>query len=153
MRDMEPKNAILRSLDALTGVWNSTGEMSAPDGSLLTVSGTDSYEWLRGKQFLIHRVDVHVGVEKVDVMEIIGEYNESKKACAMHAFQNDGSHAVMWASLDTNGNLLFADEAIRATLVLGSDGTSMSATWERFDDYRWTHWMNMRFSKVRRTGL
>lgn len=145
---MESKNAILRSLDALTGVWNSTGAMSAPDGSVLNVSGTDSYEWLPGKQFLIHRVDVQVGREKVDVIEVIGEYNESKEACAMHAFQNDGSHAVMWASLDSNGSLLFADESIRATLASGSDGTSMSATWERFDGATWIHWMDMRFAKV-----
>lgn len=146
------KQKILKSLDALAGVWNSSGEVSGPDGSVIQVSGTDAYEWLPGGQFLIHRVDVYVGDEKVDVIEIIGGYDESRQACAMHAFQGDGSYSVMWASIDPNGNLIFADDTMRATLTGGSDGNSMEASWERFDGSAWIHWMDMHFMRTERNA-
>lgn len=96
---------------------------------------------------MIHKADVTVGADKVDVIEIIGEYDEAKNACAMHAFQNDGSHGVMWASVNADGSLLFAGDAMRATLTVSADATTMDAKWERLDTNQWLHWMDMHFAK------
>lgn len=145
---MNSKERILRALDGLVGVWNSSGTILADDGRpAIEVKGTDTYEWQPGKQFMIHTAEVAVGGDKVDVIEIIGEYNETKKACAMHAFQNDGSHGVMWASVNEDSSFLFAGDTIRAVLTINSDGKTMDAKWERLDNKQWIHWMDMHFSK------
>lgn len=141
------KELILKKLDELTGTWRSSGEMYTEDNSRIAINGTDSYEWLPGNQFLIHRADVHVGHDKIDVIEIIGEYDENRKACTMHAFQNDGSHGLMWATVESNGSLLFSGDAIRSFLNIAKDGKSMHAKWERLDHSKWIHWMDMHFSK------
>lgn len=143
---MNSKQDILKALDAVVGTWDSKGTMRTPDGTI-AITGTDAYEWLPGQQFMIHKADVTVGGDKVDVIEIIGEYDEAKKACAMHAFQSDGSHEVMWANVNTNGSLLFAGDTTRATLTTSQDGKAMDALWEQRTDGNWNHWMDMRFTK------
>jgi hypothetical protein len=145
---MNSKEQILNALNALAGTWNSFGKILASEDSPSSeVAGTDTYEWLPDKQYMIHRADVTVGDDKVDVIEIIGEYDEAKRACTMHAFQNDGSHSVMWANVNEDGSLLFADDVIRATLTLHPDGKTMHAKWERLNDNQWEHWMDMLFAK------
>lgn len=143
---MNRKQEVLDALNATVGVWQSTGSMRTDDG-LVQVVGTDAYEWLPGKQFMIHKADVTVGGDKVDVIEIIGEFDDTKQACAMHAFQSDGSHGVMWASLTEDGNLLFAGDDMRATLTVEPAGAVMDALWERLESGKWTHWMDMHFVK------
>lgn len=145
---MNSKDQILEALNPLADTWNSSGKMlTSEDNSPIEITGTDAYEWLPGKQFMVHKADVTVGSDKVDVIEIIGEYDEAKQACAMHAFQNDGSHVVMWASVNENGSLLFAGETIRATLTINPGGDTMDAKWERLDNSQWIHWMDMHFNK------
>lgn len=143
---MNSKEQILDALSAIVGTWNSSGKMIA-DEDPIEVKGIDAYEWLPGKQFMIHKADVMVGDDKVDVIEIIGEYDEIKKACAMHAFQNDGSHGLMWASINVDGSFLFAGDDIRATLTVNQDGKTMDAKWERLDNAKWVYWMDMHFTK------
>lgn len=141
------RDDLMKSLDALVGVWRSSGETAAvEDRPPVRITGTDSYEWLPGGNFMIHRADVVVGDEKVDVIEMIGGYDEERRACAMHAFQGDGGQGLMWAGLTGDGGLLFADDATRATLTgVGTD--TMEARWERLDGDRWVHWMDMRFTR------
>lgn len=146
---MNSKEEILSALNAIVGAWSSSGQMLASEGNPpIEIKGTDTYEWQPGKQFMIHKADVTVGGNKVDVIEVIGEYDDAKKACAMHAFQNDGTHGVMWASVNENDSFLFSGDAIRATLIVNPDGKTMNATWERLDNTQWVHWMDMHFVKL-----
>lgn len=143
---MNNNEQILDALNTIVGTWNSSGTMLAGEDSI-EVKGTDTYEWLPGKQFMIHKADVMVGNDKVDVIEIIGGYDGTKKACTMHAFQSDGSHGLMWASVNEDGSFLFAGDDIRATLTANQDGKTMDAKWERLDSAEWVHWMDMHFTK------
>jgi hypothetical protein len=143
---MNSKEQILHALNAIVGTWSSSGKMLAGEDSI-EIKGTDTYEWLPGKQFMIHKAAVKMGDDKVDIIEIIGEYDEAKRACAMHAFQNDGSHGIMWASINEDGSLLFAGDVIRATLTVDPKGEVMDAKWERLDSTQWTYWMEMHFTK------
>lgn len=141
------KEQILKKLDEITGSWQSSGKMYMDDDSQIAINGTDNYEWLPGNQFLIHRADVHVGNDKIDVIEIIGEYDENEKACTMHAFQNDGNHGVMWATMEENGSMLFYGDTIRSFLTIEKNGKTMYAKWERLENTQWIHWMDMYFSR------
>jgi hypothetical protein len=143
---MNSKEHILNALNAIVGTWNSSGNMLAAEDSI-EIKGSDAYEWLPGRQFMVHKAHVMVGSDEVDIIEIIGEYDETKKVCLMHAFQNDGSHGVMQASVNEDGSFLFAGDVIRATLTVNPDGKTMDAKWERFDNAKWVYWMDMHFTK------
>jgi hypothetical protein len=130
--------------EPLIGSWASSGR--TVDG--VAVEGSDVYEWLPGAQFVVHRVDVRMGGEQVDVLEVIGERDDD--AFAMRSFDNTGGTAVMRATVDDAGVWTFAGPTERATLVVAEDGGSMSARWERSRDGggTWEHWMDMRFRRA-----
>jgi hypothetical protein len=53
----------------------------------------------------------------------------------------------MWASATEEGGFLFEGDDIRATLTVQSGGKTMDAKWERLDNTKWVHWMDMHFTK------
>jgi hypothetical protein len=139
----------LEALEPLVGRWRSAGQTvpGAFDPGL-TISGTDIYEWL-GDGFLVHHVDVTMGEKRVQVIEIIGDYDTTTDTYAMRAFDGDGTTSTMRASVDGDGVWTFTDGSMRATLTIAGDGSAMAARWERSDDgASWGHWMDMRFTRV-----
>ena len=58
----------------------------------MPVEGTDVYEWLPGGFFLVHHVDVVVGDQPVQAIEIIGR-----------AYDNLGNVTAMRARVDDDG--------------------------------------------------
>jgi hypothetical protein len=127
--------------EPLIGSWASSGRTV----DAVEIEGSDVYEWLPGRQFVVHHVDVRMGGQRVDVLEVIGEPDGD--AVLMRSFDNSGGTAVMRASVDEAGVWTFAGPTERATLVVAPDGESMSARWERVRDGSWEHWMDMRFHR------
>lgn len=143
-------NATLQRLDAFTGKWKSEGETVATDTEpSIKISGTDSYEWLPGGFFMIHHVDVRMGEEQVNVIEMIGGHDSGDSSLPMRSFDHQGNFSVMHATVDDHGVWTFSDEFSRATLTFGDDGSTMQAHWERRDERSdWQPWMEMRFTKM-----
>jgi hypothetical protein len=131
--------------EPLIGSWASAGRTVEP---IVEIEGTDVYEWLPGRQFVVHRVDVRMGGEQVDVLEVIGERDGD--AFLMRSFDNHVGTALMRATVDEAGAWTFTGPAERASLVVAEDGASMAATWERSPDdgTTWEHWMDMRFRRT-----
>jgi hypothetical protein len=132
--------------EPLIGSWASSGHTLDP---VVDIEGTDVYEWLPGRQFVVHTVDVRMGGEQVDVLEVIGERDGD--AVLMRSFDHAGGTALMRATVE-DGVWTFAGPTERATLVVAGDGASMSARWERSrdDGATWEHWMDMRFHRTAR---
>ena len=154
----QPQIAVL---DPIAGNWRTEGRVI---GSDLSIRGTDRYEWLGGGYFLIHYVDVSVGDEKVDAIEVIGEETENHGAFVARSFDNQGAVASMLLRVDSSGVYTFTggsevapaakpDQAaptdhVRSTLRVADDRQSMAALWERSRDGQvWTPWMDVRFSR------
>jgi hypothetical protein len=135
-------SADIAAWEPLIGSWRSSGR--TVEG--LDVEGTDVYEWLPGRKFVVHHVDVRMGGEQVDVLEVIGEPDGD--AFLMRSFDNTGATAVMRATVDGAGVWTFAGPTERTTLVVAPDGESMSARWERDRDGTWEHWMDMEFRRT-----
>ncbi|NRQ39859.1 DUF1579 family protein [Nonomuraea sp. NN258] len=137
-------------LNALTGRWRSHGRTVAADGEPpIEISGTDDYTWLAGGFFLVHRVDVLMGGDRVEAVEMIGPYDPETDAYPARSFDNAGNFTTMRASVTDDGGWTFAGENERATLTIEPDGQSMTARWERTSDGReWTPWMNMTFTRT-----
>ena len=148
-------------LDPIVGNWRTEGRVLGTDQS---IRGTDRYEWLDGGYFLIHYVDVFVGDQKVDAIEVIGEYDEGREAFVARSYDNQGSIETMLVRVDDSGVYTFTggaevaprakpDQAaptdqVRSTLRVADDRQSMVALWERSrDGVEWTPWMDVRFSR------
>ena len=70
-----PSEPEICELDVLIGTWRTEGEVFGDDGEIpvARVDGYDHYEWL-GRAFVIHRIDVEMGGEPVQGLEMIGPY-------------------------------------------------------------------------------
>ena len=133
--------------EPLIGSWASSGRtVERPGEPSVEIEGSDVYEWLPGRLFVVHHVDVRMGPEQVNVLEMIGEPDGD--AVLMRSFDHLGNSAVMRAVVDAEGMWTFAGETERARLVVAEDGASMAATWERRIDGGWEHWMDMRFRRT-----
>ena len=139
-------------LDVLVGRWRSEGRTVDAEPAI-EIGGFDTYEWLAGGFFLVHRVDVRMNDDKVEVIELIGPYDPVGRNYPARSFDNHGNFVTMHASVDDDGVWTFAGPTERATLVVTGD--TMTARWERVadnDPSSWQHWMDMTFTKIHQSG-
>jgi hypothetical protein len=153
----------IQRLGALVGRWRSEGHIVGEDP--VPITGTDIYQWLPGGFFLVHHVDVVVGDQQVQAIELIGEYDPSTDAFTGRAYDNLGNVTVMRARVDEQGVWRFtgggdvapaarpastdAGDAVRSTLTVNADRSGMTARWERSDDgASWQPWMDMTFTRM-----
>ncbi len=140
----------LKALDVLVGHWKTEWwARENPNDKPVKTTGTDTYEWLPGKFFMVHRVEARMDYGLYTVLEIIGAYDHEIDSYPMRSFDSQGNEQVMTARVDDNGVWTFADTRMRATLKVAPDGRTMSAHWERTTDGKnWSHWMDMQFTKT-----
>jgi hypothetical protein len=153
----------IQRLGALVGRWRSegyiVGEVPPP------ITGTDIYEWLPGGFFLVHHVDVVIGEQTVQAIELIGEYDPTNDSFTARSYDNQGNITIMRARVDEHGVWTFtgggdvasvarpssvgASGAVQSTLTVSTDGNNMTARWERCDDdASWQPWMDMTFTRL-----
>jgi predicted enzyme related to lactoylglutathione lyase len=157
MDDHHPADALpgpgpaTRRLGALVGHWRTEGHVMGDPA--VPILGTDSYEWLPGGHFLVHHVDVMVGDEHVQALEVIGDHDHATDAFTARAYDHTGAVTTMQVSVDRDGVWTFAGGAdVRARLTVAGDGGSMAARWERADEgTTWQTWMDLRFTRT--TGV
>lgn len=136
----------MEKLDALVGVWKSAGE--TVDDPVVHIEGSDIYEWLPGRHFLVHHVDVTVGGRRYQALEMFGEEADGD-TCLARAYDSDGEAGTMTVRVDDAGEVSLTGPASRARLVVAHDGGNMTARWDRRDDAgEWRHWMDMRFTRA-----
>jgi hypothetical protein len=136
-------------LAALVGTWKTEGRVKAgPWGSAAPIAAEDTYEWLDGGFFLIHRFDALVGTQDVKGIEVIG--------CDMGAggyrgfsFDNQGAVDSFEASL-VDGVWKTWGPLQRFTGRFSADGRTLSGEWERSEDgMSWSPWMDVTLTRKR----
>ncbi|QKT11696.1 MULTISPECIES: hypothetical protein [unclassified Rhodococcus (in: high G+C Gram-positive bacteria)] len=140
---------IMRPLDSVIGRWRTSGTVFDEYGQevVTTIAGTDEYEWMAGGMWVIHRVDVMMGDDHVQALELIGDHDTETDTYTMRAFDGSGTFGTMTARLNTDGTWTFLGEGMRSTLRTSEDNSSMTACWERQDESgHWIHWMDMDFA-------
>lgn len=149
-----------RQLHAIAGRWATEGTVVGD--SPIRVTGSDIYDVLPGGHFLVHHVDVTVGDQPVQAIEIIGELDPDSDAFLARSFDNEGNAELMRVTVDDHGVFHFTGGAeiaktaqpgdaptarVRSTLRVAEDGQSMAALWERSEDGEtWQTWMDMHFT-------
>jgi hypothetical protein len=134
-------------LDMFEGKWKTEGTVKARgDDPELKITGTDVYEWFEGGFFLIHKVDVVIGKEKIKNIEIIG-YDELTNSYTLHSFDNKGNSEEMKGSFN-KGVWTISGNSLRFNGRFTEDGKILSGIWERQDDGKnWLHLMDIKLTK------
>lgn len=124
-----------RMLDVFVGKWRAEGTSYAdgqnaiePRASAVPWTSDETYEWLPGKFFLLHRWDAMAGERVFKGTEIIG-YDADRASYFTRLFDNAGNHADY--RLEVMKNVwTFSEETTRATATANADGKSMTFNWE-----------------------
>jgi hypothetical protein len=134
-------------LSPFVGRWKTAGEVLASASSpALEIAGIDEYEWMPGGFFLLHRVDVRIGTERVQALEIIG-WDAERGRYFMRSFDSQGGTAEMHASVGDDGTWKFTGDAERFTGTFSDGGQTLSGRWERRESDAWLPWMDVHLTK------
>ena len=145
---MEQQLKEMKALSFLIGKWNTKGEIKE-DGNMpaTKIIGTDRYEWVLNGCFILHKADVKMGDEKIEVIELIGEFDNISRTYKMRSFDNQGNFVTMVAHLDEISTLHILGDKMRSKLSI-IDSNNISVHWEKSEDNKnWKLWMELSFSK------
>jgi hypothetical protein len=147
-----PPSKELRRLEPLVGDWDVEGHAeSSLAGPACAVKSRESFEWLDGGYFLVHRYETHFGDQPVQRGVMYWGFDALPNRMQLHFFSNNGPFTK-------EGNIyegeLQADRLVctgpaRFTIALAQDGTialandgSFEIRWELRDaDGVWRPWM------------
>jgi hypothetical protein len=138
----------IKKLEFIIGKWNTQGTIRATDTSQeLKINGTDTYEYVSNGFFILHTVNVMMGSESVESIEIIG-FDETIQKYQMQSFDNSGNITFMNGAFNDKNAFLLIGEKQRATLTVNIAFSEMKAYWEQSEDgINWIPWMDITFSK------
>jgi predicted enzyme related to lactoylglutathione lyase len=164
--DQQPQtpDPALRRLDFLVGTWKVEGE-TAPDfsGPAMRSTSTETFEWLHGGFFLVHRWDAVFGDPKsyagpelpggaIQKGIMFYGFDATTGRFRTHFFDGNGPFhdGSMYEGEVVGGNLRFTGPA-RFTLIENEDGT-INNDWElRDDDGEWRPWRHTTMTRVGET--
>lgn len=119
---------------------------ASPSSPAARIEGVDTYEWLPGGFFLMHKIDARVGDEEIKGIEIIG-YDASSQTYPTRSFDNKGNTGAYQASV-RDGVWTFRGEAERFTGSFSDGGDTLTGAWERSSDgSKWLPWMHVILTK------
>ena len=135
-------------LGKFVGCWNTEGTIPAKDETPeIRIVGTDTYEWLPGEFFLLHKADVLIGGDKNQTFEIIG-FDKLTGKYTMQHYDNRGNSGFMTATCE--GKIwTFIGEGLRFTGGFKNNHEEFSGIWEKSADGKnWNHFMDIQLNKV-----
>ncbi len=127
----------LEHLNVFHGKWLTSGtQHQGPLGDAAKITAVETYEWLPGERFLIHRFDGRVGDNPAACIEVIGR-DAADDDYPVNTFYNNGV-ANQWRLNERDGSWLLTGKwdaggepaDVRCTTVFSDDGCAMAGKWE-----------------------
>ena len=131
----------LERLEVFLGTWNLEGQQyEGPFGPAAKITAVETYEWLPGGFFLVHRFDARIGGQPIACIEVIG-HDASSQSYPTRTFCSDGN-TNEWQFRERDGVWTSAEAApmarnpmqARSTSVFSDAGNTMTAKWEYSSD-------------------
>ena len=139
----------LELLKKFVGIWDTEGHvMSDPSGERIKFKGTDTYEWLPGGYFLLHRYEAIMPQGNITGIEIIG-YNRESDTYSMYSFDSQGNADVMEGRFEMD-NWTFIGGSALFSGGFGDGGKVFTGLWEKRSGKGadWQPWMEVSLNKV-----
>ena len=144
-------------LGAFVGRWRKEGQaIESPFGPAAPVTAVESFEWLAGRYFLVHRLDGRLGDTEMACIEVMG-YDAARERYFARSFYNDGN-STEWRGHVSRGKWTFTGDwklgrrrfKVRHTLVPDKTGNTMMGTW-RYSERgsRWRTFWVTRLTRMR----
>ena len=145
---MKTINKPYDQLARFVGFWQTEGRIIATESSPeIKISGTDTYEWLPGEFFLLHKVDVRMGDTHNQTLEIIG-FDKAKNEFTLQHYDNEGNSGFM-TGMYADHVWIFLGEDLKFTGGFKNDDKVFSGIWEKSTNgNEWTHFMDITLSKI-----
>lgn len=138
-----PASAPLARLEPFVGEWRTSGTMAATGAAFHAL---DSYEWVAGGRFLLHRWDAAMPDGRNEGVELIG-WDAEGEAYRLHSFDSSGAVTVMRAEC-SDGEWTFTGDTLRFTGRFGGEGRTLAGRWElREPDGGWTPLMDVKLRR------
>lgn len=131
----------LKKLEVFVGKWNTVGwQVEGLVGPAAEITALDTFEWLPGEMFLVHRFEGKVGESDVACIEVTG-YDAENKNYPVNTFYNNGI-ANQWEYSEIDGVWTMTGDwqmegkkmQARCTNVFSDDGNSFTGEWEMSSD-------------------
>ncbi|MFY9558389.1 MAG: DUF1579 family protein [Blastocatellia bacterium] len=146
-----------KRLDVFAGEWNMAGQQyESSFGTAAKISAVESYEWLPGGFFLVHRLEGRLDDQEMACIEIIG-HDASSRSYPVHTFYNDGK-ANEWEARERDGVWTLTGDwpaadklwRVRCTTVFGESGNTRTSKWERSSNgSKWETFWEVKATKAR----
>jgi hypothetical protein len=136
LKPKQPKpSAAHKRLEVFIGDWHAEGtsygdgqDAADPRAAGVAWTSDESYEWLPGSFFVLHRWDAQMGKHEFKGAEIIG-YDQAEGGYFTRMFDNAGHHPDYAGSVD--GEVwCFTEAQTRVTVTVQNGGDEMSFNWE-----------------------
>lgn len=145
-----------KRLEIFVGTWHMEGQQYAGQfGPAAKVTAVNTYEWLTGGFFLVHRLEGHMDDHDMACIEIIG-HDASSQSYPTHAFYNDGN-AKVWQLRERGGTWTLTGDwqkageslNVRCTTVFSDADHTMTANWDySIDGSNWQRFMDAKATKA-----
>jgi hypothetical protein len=151
-----PQDSAIKRLDVFAGKWILEGEQYAgPVGPEAEVDAVETYEWLQGGKWMVHRFDGHVGKVPAACIEIIG-YDAQAGSYPSQTFYDNGILNKWNASVRDrtwivtgNWDLQGKVVKVRCTTTFNEAGDGRAAKWESSaDGVTWDTFWDVKAKKV-----
>lgn len=135
------ESLVLQKLQVFVGTWHTSGR--TVEGKIL--EATDTYEWLTGGYFLIHKWNACLEKDRVEGIEIIGYEPESGKY-STRSFDSLGNSGRYTAEL--NGTIWQINgETEQFTGEFNPEKNCLTGRWEVYNGLEWKPWMEITLTK------
>lgn len=144
-----------RRMEPFIGTWLLEGEqLDTEIGPACAVDALETFEWLTGGHFVVHRFEGRVGDAPAACIEVIG-YDAARGEHPSRTFYNDG-RVSDWRLRETGDTWTLSGEwdgasgplSVRCTTTFGDGGRSRASKWEYAKPGgEWTAFWQVRASK------
>jgi hypothetical protein len=139
-----------RRLEILVGTWKTVGTQYETElGPSAKVEAIETYEWLKGGMFLVHRFEGHLDTNEMACIEMIEADPSAEGRYRLHTYYNDG-RSNDWKMDALGSNWVLSGHwqngrqslQVRCTLSFEDNGHKRLGKWEcSLDGSRWqTFW-------------
>jgi hypothetical protein len=154
-REAAPQSAQER-LSAFAGRWKTTGEAhESPFGPRADLSVVQTYAWLPGGRFLIHRLEGRLGAQEIACIEVIG-HDAASRGYRVHSFYNNGTRNE-WLLHDGGDTWTLTGVwtlqertlKVRCAMRFDDERNSVACRWEYCSDgAQWQAFWDTRMTRV-----